>query len=219
MHTTWPRYCGGISFKSFHSTSNLWSGAKVVGGLPSICLFVGPNGVKPFLLHVLAKKGGDLQFDSWAHLVLWLTSNKGICRGNSGVQGQCHARQLGLIKPVKFAKYDIFCLICLQKTKVTHITLFFCRRQLQYYQQWRVLCNMGHPPFTILQLIWWPFQRTLMQVRYSSSIDGNPQASIVFKKITANDFQLTPIFVCLTKYIIQGSNDADTQHHISSSIW
>lgn len=57
---------------------------KWLGGLPSVCLFVGPTRVKPFLLHVLAKKGGDLQFDSWAHLVLWLTSNKGICRGNSG---------------------------------------------------------------------------------------------------------------------------------------
>jgi hypothetical protein len=153
------------------------------------------------------------------HLVLWLTSNKGICRGNSGVRGQCHARQLGLVKPVKCAKYDNFLFDLLTKKQRSHIPPssfvdgnYSTINNDVFYAIWAT-------PLTILQLIWWPFQRTLMQVRYSSSIDGNPWASIVLKKIKANDFQLTPIFVCLTKYIIQGSNDADTQHHISSSIW
>jgi hypothetical protein len=55
------------------------------------------------------------------HLVLWLTSNKGICRGNSGVRGQCHAKQLGLVKPVKFAKYDNFLFDLLTKKQRSHI--------------------------------------------------------------------------------------------------
>ena len=72
-----------------------------------------------------------------------------------GVRGQCHERQLGLIKPAEFAKYDIFFwFVWLTKKQRPHIAPssfvdgnYSTINNDVFYAIWAT------PTFTILQLI------------------------------------------------------------------